>query len=211
MQVHIERNGERHGPYSIEDINAYLANGTLLPTDLAWQDGMTDWLPVSQISGVVMSGGSVATPIPPSQPVSNGNKKKILIGIGAGMGLLALGVGIWFFFIREPGENDVHPTKPAKGLTLEEKVAGTYEQRSFRVGGVTLRFSLASDGTGKTYLTEAQPLGELRWVVEGGEILIEGAKEDGIYRIESTGNLTLVAVKIDGKRKTKLLRDPPLC
>ena len=99
MQVHIDRNGERYGPYSIEDINAYLANGTLLPTDLAWQDGMTDWLPVSQISGVVMSGGSVATPIPPSQPVSNGNKKKILIGIGAGMGLLALMAGIWFFFI----------------------------------------------------------------------------------------------------------------
>ncbi|SVB22036.1 uncharacterized protein METZ01_LOCUS174890, partial [marine metagenome] len=104
MQVHIDRNGERYGPYSIEDINAYLANGTLLPTDLAWQDGMTDWLPVSQISGVVMPGGSVATSIPPSQPVPNGNKKKILIGIGAGMGLLALMAGIWFFFIRSGGE-----------------------------------------------------------------------------------------------------------
>ena len=78
MQVHIDRNGERYGPYSIEDINAYLANGTLLPTDLAWQDGMTDWLPVSQIPGVVIPGGSVATPIPTSQPVSTGSRKRYL-------------------------------------------------------------------------------------------------------------------------------------
>ena len=56
MQVHIDRDGERYGPYSIEEINAYLANGTLLPTDLAWQDGMTDWLPIDQVIGVVIPG-----------------------------------------------------------------------------------------------------------------------------------------------------------
>jgi len=109
MQVHIDRNGERYGPYSIEDINAYLANGTLLPTDLAWQDGMTDWLPVSQISGVVMPGGSVAASIPASQSVSTGSKRKVLIGVGVGMGLLALMAGIWFFFIHEGGEYDNSP------------------------------------------------------------------------------------------------------
>ena len=136
MQVHIDRNGERYGPYSIEEINAYLANGTLLPTDLAWQDGMTDWLPVSQISGVVMPGGSVATSIPPSQPVPNGNKKKILIGIGAGMGLLALMAGIWFFFIREAGDkeqlsnnNGSNSTtaKPVKELTTGKVRMGSFE------------------------------------------------------------------------------------
>ena len=52
MQVHIDRNGERYGPYSNEDINAYLANGTLLPTDLAWHEGLPGWVPVSQIPGV---------------------------------------------------------------------------------------------------------------------------------------------------------------
>ena len=109
MQVHIDRNGERYGPYSIEDINAYLANGTLLPTDLAWQDGMTDWLPVSQISGVVIPGGSAPPSVPSSQPVSSGSNKKILIGVGVGMGLLALMAGIWFFLIHEGGEYDNSP------------------------------------------------------------------------------------------------------
>jgi len=52
MQVHIDRNGERYGPYSIEDINTYLANGTLLPADLAWHEGLSGWVPLSQVSGV---------------------------------------------------------------------------------------------------------------------------------------------------------------
>ena len=52
MQVHIDRNGERYGPYSIEDINTYLANGTLLPADLAWHEGLSGWVPLNQVLGV---------------------------------------------------------------------------------------------------------------------------------------------------------------
>ena len=40
MQIYISRNGEKKGPYSIEDVNAYLKDGTLLPSDLACQEGM---------------------------------------------------------------------------------------------------------------------------------------------------------------------------
>ena len=105
MQIYISRDGECYGPYNIKNINAYLVNGILLPADLAWQDGMTDWFPVSQISGVVMPEGSVAAPIPPSQPVSIGSSKKILIGIAAGLVFLAIMVGIWFFLI--PGRENM--------------------------------------------------------------------------------------------------------
>ncbi len=71
MQIHIDRNGERCGPYSIAEVNAHLANGTLLPTNLAWQDGMTDWLPVNQISGVVMPRISISATVSfPSQAKS---------------------------------------------------------------------------------------------------------------------------------------------
>ena len=71
----------------------------LLPSDLAWKDGMTDWLPVHQISGVVAATGSVATSVLPSQTVSIGNKKDSQ-GIAAVVGLLAIGAGIWVFFPR---------------------------------------------------------------------------------------------------------------
>lgn len=129
MHIHIDKDGERCGPYSIEEINAYLANGTLLPTNLAWQDGMTDWLPVHQISGVVMPGNPVAASIPPSQPVSQGNRKKMRIGIGAGMGLLALGVGIAFFLTRasdETGPLANHDgSAPAAAKPIEETTQET--------------------------------------------------------------------------------------
>ena len=66
MQVHIDRGGERFGPYSLEEVNAYLANGTLLPTDQAWEDGMADWVPIEQIPGVTLAGGSAPPPPPPA-------------------------------------------------------------------------------------------------------------------------------------------------
>lgn len=66
MQVHVDRGGERYGPYSLGDVNAYLANGTLLPTDQAWQDGMPDWVPITQIPGVTMPGGAAGPPPPPA-------------------------------------------------------------------------------------------------------------------------------------------------
>ena len=66
MQVHVDRSGERYGPYSLGDVNAYLANGTLLPTDQAWQDGMPDWVPITQIPGVTMPGGAAGPPPPPA-------------------------------------------------------------------------------------------------------------------------------------------------
>ena len=50
MQIHVNRGGEKFGPYGIEEVKSYLANGTLLPTDLAWQDGMTDWVPINQLN-----------------------------------------------------------------------------------------------------------------------------------------------------------------
>jgi len=66
MQVHVDRGGERFGPYNLEDVNAYLTNGTLLPTDQAWQDGMADWVPITQIPGVTAPGGAAAPPPPPT-------------------------------------------------------------------------------------------------------------------------------------------------
>jgi len=69
MQVHVDRGGERFGPYSLEEVNAYLAQGTLLPTDKAWQEGMADWGWVGQIPGVVMPGVVAAPSTPPSPDV----------------------------------------------------------------------------------------------------------------------------------------------
>jgi len=72
MQIQIDRNGERYGPYSIEEVNSYLANGTLLPSDNAWHDGMPDWVPVGQIQGVILPSGETSPP-PPSPAAGGSN------------------------------------------------------------------------------------------------------------------------------------------
>ena len=52
MSVYIQREGQQYGPYPQEDIQGHLASGTLLPTDMAWQEGMADWVPLSEFPGI---------------------------------------------------------------------------------------------------------------------------------------------------------------
>ena len=52
MNIHVTRDGQDFGPYEVEDINGYLKLGTLLPTDMAWHEGLPGWIPLFQIRGV---------------------------------------------------------------------------------------------------------------------------------------------------------------
>lgn len=49
-----------YGPYTLEDLQRYVASGNILPTDLAKGEGMSDWIPVSQVLGTF--GASTSTP-----------------------------------------------------------------------------------------------------------------------------------------------------
>ena len=60
MQIYIHRDGQQHGPYSIEQAREYLAAGSLAATDLAWYEGAADWAPLGQLKEV-----SLSTPPPP--------------------------------------------------------------------------------------------------------------------------------------------------
>ncbi len=51
MTYQVSRNGQMYGPYTIEDLQRYVASGNVLLTDLAKSDEMPEWLPVAQILG----------------------------------------------------------------------------------------------------------------------------------------------------------------
>jgi hypothetical protein len=76
MQIHVARNGQQLGQYSVEEINRQLADGTLSPTDLAWHEGLAGWAPLSSIAGLTLpAAASPAMPVspppaPPSPPVA---------------------------------------------------------------------------------------------------------------------------------------------
>jgi len=49
MTYRIARNGQIFGPYSLIEVQRYLASGQILPTDLAQSDAMQEWLPIEQL------------------------------------------------------------------------------------------------------------------------------------------------------------------
>lgn len=64
MQIHIARNGQRLGPYSVEDANTYLKSGALSPFDLAWYEGLSSWVPLRNVPGVI-GPPQLPPPLPP--------------------------------------------------------------------------------------------------------------------------------------------------
>jgi hypothetical protein len=67
MQLYIARNQQRHGPMPLEALNASVAQGEV-PVDstLAWYEGCPDWIPLSQVPGIILP----VTPQPPPVPAA---------------------------------------------------------------------------------------------------------------------------------------------
>jgi hypothetical protein len=57
--IHVARDGANIGSFSKEEVREGLRTGKFLPTDMAWEEGMSDWLPLPQ---VVADQPAAATP-----------------------------------------------------------------------------------------------------------------------------------------------------
>lgn len=78
MNYTIKRGEQTWGPYTLAEVQQYVASGNIAQDDLAQSEGMTDWAPVSQVVGnvavpVALSGAAVApvqevltVPLPPN-------------------------------------------------------------------------------------------------------------------------------------------------
>jgi hypothetical protein len=53
MNYFITRNGQQYGPYSLADLQRYVASGEILLSDIARSEGMSEPLLVSQIIGTI--------------------------------------------------------------------------------------------------------------------------------------------------------------
>jgi hypothetical protein len=58
MKYYVQRQLNEYGPYTLADLQRYVAQGSILLTDLTRSEGMTDWAPVSQIIG------NIPVPVP---------------------------------------------------------------------------------------------------------------------------------------------------
>lgn len=62
MKYYIQRQLNEYGPYTLADLQRYVAQGSIQLTDLTRSEGMTDWVPVSQVIGNI--------PLPAPVPVT---------------------------------------------------------------------------------------------------------------------------------------------
>jgi len=65
MQILINRDGQQLGPYTLEQVNEYLAAGSLSPDDPAWHEGLAEWVPLNQVGGIVVPAASTPPPFDP--------------------------------------------------------------------------------------------------------------------------------------------------
>ncbi len=86
MKYYIQRQLNEYGPYTLADLQRYVAQGSILLTDMARSEGMTDWVPVSQVLG------NIPIPVPgtttqPGVPAYSGGGT-VYGGPGTGSGAL---------------------------------------------------------------------------------------------------------------------------
>jgi TM2 domain-containing membrane protein YozV len=98
--------GQQYGPVPEEELRNLVSGGQLLPGDVVWTEGMTEWAPASQVKGLFPG----PPPVPPSGdlPGSSGhvdlpadvNSKRITAGV---MGILFGSIGVHKFVLGFTG------------------------------------------------------------------------------------------------------------
>ncbi len=63
MKYYIQRQLNEYGPYTLADLQRYVAQGSISLSDMTRSEGMTEWTPVSQVIGNI----PIPAPIHPGQ------------------------------------------------------------------------------------------------------------------------------------------------
>lgn len=100
MQYFVKRGEQRFGPYSLSDLQRYVQSGNIAHEDLAQSEGMSDWVPVSQVLGnipatAVTSGGAAVAPAPERELVPLPPNFHWTIVLVLGIGTLGLFNILW--------------------------------------------------------------------------------------------------------------------
>ena len=94
MQIHISRDGQTLGQFTLEDVNARLAAGGLRPGDLAWAEGRSEWTPLSAFPGVAASSPTAPPPGMPAIPPPLQKIPPLLNPPASGLAITSLVCGI---------------------------------------------------------------------------------------------------------------------
>ena len=191
MQFHIDRDGHRLGPFTLEEINESLEEGTLSPSDLAWEEGVEDWRPLSDIPGVVLPGLSF-TPEKKSNPFKAVLISLLILAVGGG-----LAYGGWKLFSGSDSGNasmvdnngtDTNQTKATPDApTPDPSPPGTLTLKGHAAAITALAFS----GNGALLVSGDVGGGLKAWDVASGAEIFSGQQTGRILhlRVHPSGQI----------------------
>jgi hypothetical protein len=90
IAVYLAKDGQPTGPFSMQQLSAMVAQGSVSVSDLAWHDGVTGWIPVAELLP-----GRRAASVPPSLTTSPAKSRPGLAGSIIGLA----GIPIWLVIV----------------------------------------------------------------------------------------------------------------
>lgn len=78
--IYITKNGQQHGPYSVEQLDQLLQSETFNGDDLYWHEGANGWRPISQLPGYVPPPSTAPPPtekVPIALPKASSSDKPV--------------------------------------------------------------------------------------------------------------------------------------
>src|SRR5713101_1606084 len=121
MNYFIKRDLQEYGPYTLSELQRYVASGNVLLTDLCHSEGSTDWVPVSQVIGNIPVPAAAPAPTQASLAAAAAARYPAPPSLHWGLVLLisivTCGIFLWVWALVEA--NWVRKVQPAsKGMVL---------------------------------------------------------------------------------------------
>src|SRR5690349_1597296 len=99
LAVYVSKDGQPTGPFSIDQLRAMVAQGSVPDSELAWHEGATGWIPVAEL---LRGSGGVASITPP--PLTGRASPRIGLA-GAIIGLAGIPVWIGVLVVAVTGQH----------------------------------------------------------------------------------------------------------
>jgi hypothetical protein len=121
MNYFIKRDLQEYGPYTLSELQRYVASGNVLLTDLCHSEGATDWVPVSQVIGNIPVPQAAPAPTQASIAAAAAARypspPSLHWGLVLLLGIVTCGIFFWIWALVEA--NWVRKVQPAsKGMIL---------------------------------------------------------------------------------------------
>ena len=102
MKTYIVKDGQQTGPFEDTELQAKLSAGVCSYEDLAWREGMTDWLPLRVLLSQTILPPPLPSPVPPIAATEMGDNAamRILLPVGrSGWAIVAGYLGLFAMLV----------------------------------------------------------------------------------------------------------------